>query len=113
MSEWIYIIGGIVFGFILLGVLLTLAFAKRKKRPAPIPEERIERIVPLLGGPGNIRKASSEGGRAAFTLIDLKKADLTGVQELGATGIFVAGTTVKALFPFDVENLVAPFQGKD
>ncbi len=113
MHPWLYLIIGVTAGAAAFGVVLAIARSKRKTKPAPIPEERVKRILALLGGPENIKKASSEGGRAAFTLVDLKKADLEGVKALGATGVFVAGTTVKALFPFDVKNLVARFQGKD
>ncbi|MFA5005998.1 MAG: hypothetical protein WC509_00810 [Candidatus Izemoplasmatales bacterium] len=109
----VLIVVACVIAVALAGLLAGTLFARRKRRPEPIPDERIEKILALLGGTENVLSAAAEGGRATFALADLKKADLAAIQALGATGVTVAGKTVKALFPFYVGRLVERFPRKD
>lgn len=104
-----YLIGGIILLAVGLGVFFAILFAKKKTGLDPFPEAKIEDLILRLGGEENVVSATSEGGRVAFTLKNLKRADLEGIRALGATGIFVAGSRIKALFPFDVSGLAARF----
>jgi phosphotransferase system IIB component len=99
-------IGG---GAVAAAALATLVWCLRRRpaKPAPLPAAAVVPLLAALGGRDNVASVRMDGGRVAFVLNNLKAADLAMLKTLGATGVFVAGATVKALFPFDAAPLVA------
>jgi len=93
-----------------VGVIWLVYFRKSRKKPQPMSEESIVYVIDHLGGIENLKGASQDGARLAFTLKNLKRADLDAIKDLGAMGIFVAGNTIKLMFPFDASALIDRIQ---
>jgi phosphotransferase system IIB component len=107
------LIGGICLLIAIAGVVGFLLLRRPKAaRSSNLSEPTAGAIIGCLGGPPNIVSISVEGRRVAFSLQSLKSVDLEKLKNLGATGIFVAGTKVKAIFPFDASSLSKQFPPK-
>jgi phosphotransferase system IIB component len=65
-----------------------------------------EDIIKYLGQLDNIVKASIDGSRVKFQVREIEVVNLEGFKEIGATGIFISGTNVKMVLPFDAQEIV-------
>lgn len=106
-----YIITLIVIGFILLTVILffiTKLFLNNKKKVnKPIIDQiSIDSIIINLGGIKNIDSASIEGARVSIRVKSVRQCHLDEIKAKGALGIFVTGTTIKMMLPYDSTILV-------
>ena len=63
-------------------------------------------IIKFLGGLDNVIKASVDGSRVKFQVREIEVVNLEGFKEIGATGIFISGTNVKMVLPFDAQQVV-------
>ena len=87
---------------ILLGVGFYFIFIYKPKTVSKaLSEEEVRAIINLFGGSENIKSVSKDGSRYSYNLGNVEKCNLEGIKDLGATGIFVSGNTVKLIFPFD------------
>ncbi|MCK5731494.1 MAG: hypothetical protein KAH13_00595 [Tenericutes bacterium] len=82
---------------------------KPKPKLKPLSEEEISLIISLFGGDTNIKEVSKEGSRYSFELENVEKCNLEKIKDLGATGVFVSGNTVKLIFPFDANVIMNKF----
>jgi phosphotransferase system IIB component len=78
-------------------------FYKPKSKVKGLTDEEIRAIINLFGGVENIKEVKKDGSRFSYSLVSVEKCDLEGIKGLGATGIFVSGSTVKLIFPFDAD----------
>lgn len=69
-------------------------------------DEKVAYVIKSLGGRTNIIDFSVTGSRVSFTLDRVKAAELDNLKDAGASGVFVAGKTVKCMFPEDPANLI-------
>jgi len=81
-------------------------FYKPKPKDLTISDAEIETIIQLFGGKDNIVEITKEGARFTFTLKNVESCNLEGVKKLGATGIFISGSNVKLIFPFNADRLI-------
>ena len=106
-SYYIYI--GIAIGVVAL-FFIILSIYNSKKRPKKtlilIDDKTINDMILHLGGIGNIVQASKDGARLSFKVRSTSKCNLTVIKESGALGIFVTGTTIKMMFPYDATPLI-------
>ncbi|PKK95083.1 MAG: hypothetical protein CVV60_03150 [Tenericutes bacterium HGW-Tenericutes-5] len=63
-------------------------------------------VTYFLGGLENIVKASIDGNRVKFQVREIEVVNLEGFKEIGATGIFISGTNVKMVLPFNAQGIV-------
>lgn len=81
-------------------------FYKPKPKQLPVSDQEIETIVALFGGKENIKEVSKEGSRFTFSLEKVEACNLEGIKKLGATGVFISGSNVKLIFPFNADRLI-------
>lgn len=81
-------------------------FYKPKAKELLVSDEEIETIIQLFGGKDNITDISKEGSRFTFALKKVEACNLEGIKKLGATGVFVSGSNVKLIFPFNADRLI-------
>lgn len=81
-------------------------FYKPKTKLPELSSEEVLVIYNLFGGRDNIVNISKIGKRFTFELKKIELCKLEEIKDLGCTGVFVSGTQVKLIFPFDAEALV-------
>ncbi len=81
-------------------------FYKPKVKELLVSDEEIETIILLFGGKENITDISKEGSRFTFVLKKVEACNLEGIKKLGATGVFISGSNVKLIFPFNADRLI-------
>jgi phosphotransferase system IIB component len=92
--------------FITVLVVYLVYFKVKKGEIIPMSEEAIAYVINHLGGMENIIGAGIDGGRLRFIVKQLNRCDLVAIKDLGALGVFVAGNTIKLMFPFDATALI-------
>lgn len=104
-----YLYIGIAIGLVAL-ILILFAVLKTKgsKKPThpPIDQKTIEELILNLGGISNIIAASKDGARLSFKVKSTSQCHLDVVKASGALGIFVTGTTIKMMLPYDATPLI-------
>jgi phosphotransferase system IIB component len=63
-------------------------------------------VTSYLGGLENIIRASIDGNRVKFQVREVEAVNIEGFKEIGATGIFISGTNVKMVLPFNAQGIV-------
>ncbi len=95
---------------LVMSFMLFYAFLRRREVAGediiPMSDEKVAYVIKALGGRKNINDFGITGSRVRFTLENVKAANLESLQDAGATGVFVAGNTVKCMFQEDPTNLV-------
>lgn len=92
---------------LIVAVAFYFIYLYRPKPKALVAsDEEIDTIFQLLGGRENIEHISKEGSRFTFTLVKVESCNLEGIKKLGATGVFISGSNVKLIFPFDADRLL-------
>lgn len=81
-------------------------FYKPKLKDSTLSEEEIRAIINLFGGKDNIANISKNGSRFKFELKNVEACDLEGIKALGCTGVFISGSQVKLIFPFNADVLI-------
>ncbi|XMB72702.1 hypothetical protein RJI07_02050 [Mycoplasmatota bacterium WC30] len=81
-------------------------FYKPKPKLKPLSEEEVIVVKNLFGGKDNIEAISKDGKRFNFILKKVDECNLKGIKDLGCTGVFVSGSQVKLIFPFDADILL-------
>ncbi len=79
---------------------------KPKPKDLIVSDEEVDTIIQLFGGRENIVSVSKEGARFTFTLQKVESCNLEGIKKLGATGVFISGSNVKLIFPFNADRIV-------
>ena len=91
--------------------ILTLLITDRwyvrtsQKSKINVNDELIMQMLLYLGGNDNVISVNFEHSRLKVELNNPKLVNLEGIQELGATGIFVAGHRLQAFVGNDAERL--------
>ena len=103
----ILIIVGIVLVLSLVFLFIVLSNRKKKKTlTTSIDQTSINSVISYLGGTENIISASIEGARMSFRVKSTNHCQLDKIKTLGALGIFVTGTTIKMMLPYDAKELI-------
>jgi phosphotransferase system IIB component len=108
ISQFYLYIGiaiGLVALILILFAVLKIKGSKKSTYP-PVDEKTIEELILNLGGISNIIAASKDGARLSFKVQSTNKCHLDVVKSSGALGIFVTGTTVKMMLPYDATPLI-------
>lgn len=96
--------------FVIISFLVILFHSHNKKQnPSKIPvidQSSIDEIINYLGGINNIISASIDGARISIKVKSSSLCQLDKIKAIGALGIFVAGTTIKMMLPYDSQNLI-------
>lgn len=103
LAWWVIPVLILVVGSILVTLVLVLI------RPHMIPKaDKVDfsEVIHTMGGESNLVKASLDGSRMTLWLRDQAKCDFNRLKELGASGIFISGGTVKFLWPNEPNALV-------
>jgi len=79
---------------------------KPKPKELDVTQDELDTIIQLFGGKENITDISKEGSRFTFELKKVESCNLEGLKELGATGIFISGSNVKLIFPFNADKVL-------
>lgn len=79
---------------------------KPKPKQLPVSDQEIKTIIALFGGKKNIKDVSKEGSRFTFKLEKVEACNLEGIKKLGATGVFISGSNVKLIFPFNADRVI-------
>lgn len=87
-------------------IIAKIVLMKPRKKAEVDTSDFIEQIVDNLGGLDNIILASVEGSRVKFQIREIESANLEAFRAIGATGVFISGTNVKMVLPFDAKDLV-------
>lgn len=90
---------------VLVGLYFIFLY-KPKIKTQELNEEEILAIMNLFGSMGNIDNISKNGSRFKFTLKKVEECNIEGLKDLGCTGIFISGSQVKLIFPFDADILL-------
>lgn len=102
---------GLIIGCsILLVAIIVLALVlilKNKTKGIKIDEEFMNQLISSLGAKENIISYSVENSRVKFELLDVSKANLDSLKELSSKGVFVTNNTVKTLFKYESNQIVA------
>ncbi len=85
-------------------------FYKPKPKNLPMTEQEINNLIELFGGKDNIKAVSKEGSRFTFNLVKVEACNLESIKKLGATGVFISGSNVKLIFPFNADELIKIFK---
>lgn len=104
-----YLYIGIAIGIIAISLILFAVIKSRgnkKTTHPPINQKSIDDLILNLGGISNIIAASKDGARLSFKVKSTSKCHLDVVKASGALGIFVTGTTVKMMLPYDATPLI-------
>lgn len=104
-----YLYIGIAIGVIaLLLILIAIIKSKGNKKSiqTPIDQKSIDEFILHLGGINNILSASKDGARLSFKVRMMNQCNLNVVKASGALGIFVTGTTIKLMLPYDATPLI-------
>jgi len=107
--QYYYIL--LVVLFLILLYLSSFLIADRRyvflsqKGKIDVNDELIMKLLVYLGGKENVMNVTFEHRRLKVELQDPKIVNLEGIQELGATGIFVAGNRLQAFVGQDAERL--------
>lgn len=96
--------------FVIISFLVILFHSHNKKQnPSKIPvidQSSIDEIINYLGGINNIISASIDGARISIKVKSSSLCQLDKIKAIGALGIFVTGTTIKMMLPYDSQNLI-------
>ena len=84
-------------------------FYNPKTKTAELNREEILAVMNLFGGMDNIKNITKSGSRFKFDVKKVEACNLEGMKDLGCTGIFISGTQVKLIFPFNVDILLEKF----
>lgn len=100
--------------FLASSIALTIVL-KRKRKVAKretikVSTDFLSNLETLLGGRGNVKEVTNDGGRIKFILEDIKKADLESLKSLAKSGILVSGNTIKILFEYSTEHVITYFE---
>lgn len=97
---------------IAFGVLMLLVFLLIKRKPVkkivqtPVEDEKIGAFVECYGGINNIEQIELDGRRLKLQLENIGLVDIERFKSLGATGIFISGSQIKMVLPYDMQRLV-------
>lgn len=89
--------------------LYFIYFYKPKTKTAELNSDEVATIMNLFGGRDNIENITKSGSRYKFDVKKVEECNLEGMKDLGCTGIFVSGTQVKLIFPFNADELLEMF----
>ena len=107
--KYYYTILVVIFLVILYFTTLFLAdrayVRQSQKSKMDVNDELIMQLLRYFGGNDNVESVSFEHSRLKVELKDPKIVNLEAIQELGATGIFVAGNRLQAFVGNDAERL--------
>jgi len=92
---------------LIVGVAFYIIFFyKPKPKDLLVTDAEIDTIIQLFGGKDNIVDITKEGARFTFTLKNVELCNLEAIKKLGATGVFISGTNVKLIFPFNADRII-------
>lgn len=110
-AWWLIYLGISIGAIVLVGLVFFLLFGLRKKREGQkfikIDDEFIQKLILALGGKENINGYQNENGRVKFQLNDIKLLDREALKELSTSGAFIVSNSVKLLFKYEADVVMA------
>lgn len=93
---------------ILVGLYFIFLY-NPKPKTSELTENEVLAIINLFGSVDNILSVSKNGSRFKVEVNKVENCNLEGMKDLGCTGIFVTGSQVKLIFPFDANAFLERF----
>jgi len=91
---------------ILILFFILVSYKKKQRAPLIIDDKTIDEMILNLGGMTNILTVSKDGARLSFKVKAINQCKLDTIKSQGALGIFVTGTTIKMMLPYDATQLI-------
>ena len=91
---------------ILIILFIIVSNNKKNRKPLFIDDKTIDEMIQNLGGITNILAATKDGARLSFKVKSINQCKLDTIKSQGALGIFVTGTTIKMMLPYDATQLI-------
>ncbi|MDD3112837.1 MAG: hypothetical protein PHP61_00100 [Candidatus Izemoplasmatales bacterium] len=91
---------------ILGSVFVTMILALIRNLPSRSKAGKdYSEVLSLLGGKANIINVAQQGSRITLWVSDQSRCDYQKLKELGATGVFISGDTIKIMWPNEAQEL--------
>jgi len=91
---------------ILGSVFVTMILALIRNLPSRSKAGKdYSEVLSLLGGKANIINVAQQGSRITLWVSDQSRCDYQKLKELGATGVFISGDTIKIMWPNEAHEL--------
>jgi len=99
-------IGILVVAAIVLTILGVLKSKPKGRTQEAVADEHILDYIQCFGGMQNIQAAELGGRRLKIKCYQIELLDIDRFKLLGATGIFISGSVVKMVLPYNMQKLV-------
>jgi len=91
---------------ILGSVFVTMILALIRNLPSRSKAGKdYSEVLSFLGGKANIINVAQQGSRITLWVSDQSRCDYQKLKELGATGVFISGDTIKIMWPNEAQEL--------
>lgn len=85
---------------------LGYRFSTPEKNIIDVDNDMLNNLITALGGKNNISSVDVSMSRAKFVLNDIDDVNVQAIKDIGATGIFISGDSLQAIFGENAKSVI-------